>query len=257
MTKNVRDSSGLITVHLLAFFFILAGSAHEASGADETLRRSYNLKSGGRITLENTRGNIRISSWDENRVEIVAEKSGDNEEDMELVPIEIDSRPDELKIKSLFPEYAPDLYVRVNYRLRVPRRVDLKLVQTVNGEIEVSEVSGRAQLLTDHGQITIKKYSGILRAESRAYGDIECELTKIDKTDHFDLQNINGGISLEVPKGVDAFWIVRTLNGTIDSDIPLEIRDNFGPHVAHRPNETGEPLIRAYSVNGNVEIEEK
>lgn len=256
MIRKIK-SSGLKAIPLLALFFILAGHSHPASGADETLRRSYNLKSGGRITLENTRGNIHISSWDENRVEIVAEKSGENEEDMELVPIEIDSRPDELKIESLFPEYAPELYVRVNYRVRVPRNVDLKLIQTINGEIEVSEVNGRAILLTDYGQITIKKFSGILRAESLSYGDIDCELTKVDKSDHFDLQNMNGTISVKIPKGVDAFWIVRTLNGTIDSDIPFEIRDSFGPKVAHHPNDRGEPLVRAYSVNGNIQIDEK
>jgi DUF4097 and DUF4098 domain-containing protein YvlB len=256
MIKKVRGS-GLIAVPLLAVCFLLAGNAHRASGADETLRRSYELKDGGRITLENTRGNIKISSWDESRVEIVAEKSGENEEDMELVPIEIDSKPDELKIKSLFPEYAPELYVRVNYRVKVPRNVDLKLVQTINGEIEVSEVNGRAVLLTDYGQITVKKFSGILRAESLSYGDIDCELTKVAKSDHFDLQNMNGTISVQIPKGVDAFWIARTLNGTIDSEVPLEIRDNFGPKVAHRPNEAGEPLVRVYSVNGNIEIDQK
>jgi DUF4097 and DUF4098 domain-containing protein YvlB len=257
MTKKVRDSSGLTGVVLLAFFFVLAGDVHRASGKDETLRRRYDLKSGGRITLENTRGNIRISSWDQDRVELVAEKSGDSEEDMELVPIEIDSRDDELKITSLFPEYAPELYVRVNYRLRVPREVDLKLVSTINGEIEISGVSGRANLVTDHGPITVEGFSGILKAESLAYGEIDVELDKVDSSDHIVLQSINGVISIRIPKDVDAFWICRTLNGKIESDIPFNIKNNFGPHVAHHPNEDGEPLVRAYSVNGDIRIDQR
>jgi DUF4097 and DUF4098 domain-containing protein YvlB len=231
-------------------------SSSTAFGKDETLRRSLVLAKGGRVTVENTRGNIRISSWDQDRVELVAEKQG-LEEDMELVPVDIRARDDEINISSVFPEYAPDLRVTVDYRLRVPENVDLKLIKTVNGEIEVSDIAGRASLWTDHGGITVKSFSGILRVETTTYGDIDVELTDVAPADTINLKNYNGRISIRLPEEVDAFWIVRTLNGKIESDIPFETKNNFGPYVAHHPNEAGEPLIRAYSVNGEVHIDQK
>jgi hypothetical protein len=257
MIDKVDRSSGLVPVVVLASLLLLAARVPLLFGKDETLSRVFPLASGGRITLDNTRGNIQIHAWDRDEVELVAEKSGDSDEDMALVPIEIDSLDDELTVSSLFPEYAPDLYVRVHYRLRVPRKVDLKLIRTVNGEIDVSGVTGRAVLLTDHGHINVKGFSGLLRAESLAYGAIDVELAEVDRSDRLDLQNMNGAISVRVPQDVNAFWICRTLNGKIESDIPFDIRSNFGPHTAHHPIEGGEPLFHAYSVNGDIHIEQK
>lgn len=242
---------------LAASFLFWHGAGKTTQAEDVTLRRSFAFEPGGRVTLLNTHGNIRIRSWDQNRIQLVAKKKGGSKEDMELVPIEIESGKDELHITSLFPEYAPSLDVQVDYQLRVPAEVDLQLVSTIKGEIEVNDVSGRAILKTDHGGIRVKRFSGILGAESLAYGEIEVELSRLEPSHRINLENINGTISLRLPKEVDAFWIVRTMNGSIESEIPFEIRNNFGPQVVHHPNRSGEPLIRAYSVKGDVHIEQK
>ena len=135
MKRQARFFLGFALMIFPALFqlFFIANDTY-ALGKDETLRRNFILKSGGRIILENTRGDIRISSWEGERVQLTAEKSGDSEEEMEQVPIEITARKDELKITSLFPEYAPDLHVRVDYRLRVPAEIDLKLIKSINGQ---------------------------------------------------------------------------------------------------------------------------
>jgi hypothetical protein len=209
------------------------------------------------VTIENTRGDILIRSWEQDRVQLIAEKKGGPKEDMDLVPVKITARDDELIITSLIPEYVPDLNVRVDYRLRVPEQVDLKLIKTTSGEIRVSDVSGRAILWTDNGNIKVEGFSGILDARSHTYGELDVELTDLSRNDHVNLENINGDVFLRLPKNADAFWIVRTLNGSIEAEIPFTIKNNFGPQVVHHPNDDGKALIRIYSVRSDIHIDER
>ncbi len=234
------------------FLFSPAGDDALAIEGSERLSRQFTLKSGGRLTLENTRGDIHISSWRGDGVELRAETTGDQEA-IDLVPVEIKSREDELNIRSVFPVYAPELNVRVDYRLRVPIEIDLKLVKSINGNVNVSGVTGRAVIEDDNGEITVKGFSGILKATT-VNGKIEAEVTRVTESDFIRLENFNGDISLRLPSQVQAHWVVRSLNGTIESNIRFPILNNFGPQVVDFADGVEEPLIRAYSVNGNIRI---
>jgi DUF4097 and DUF4098 domain-containing protein YvlB len=230
----------------------LAGAA---SAADKDLNRRLPLKDGGRLTIENTQGDIRISSWDEQVVELRAEISTDSDEEMSLVPVEIDAKDDEIRITSLYPVYAPKLKVKVNYRLRVPRETDLKLIKTMNGDLRISGVSGRAIVEVANGEIEIEKFSGYLKATA-TNGKIEAEVSSINEAGHVALENYNGDISLRLPRNTQAYWLVKTMNGHIDSTIPFTIKDEFGPEVA-RLDGAEEPVIHIYSINGDIRIEER
>lgn len=252
-----RTYHGLALGILLALFhFLLANDDALAVEKAERLNREFVLRSGGRLTVENSRGDIHVSSWKTDRVQLQVRKTGDSEEDMELVPLEFKARDDELNIKSLFPVYAPNLRVRVDYRLQVPAHIDLKLIKSINGDVSVSDVTGAAAIQVDNGEITIKDFAGVLNATT-LNGKIAAQLTRLNQTDFVKLESFNGDILLRLPKGVKAHWVVQTLNGTIESDLPFAIQSNFGPRVVHFADGVEEPLVRAYSVNGNIQIRQR
>lgn len=254
MKVSVSASLGLAMVaSFLVLGFCLPAAVVFAD--DENLNRRLPLKSGGRLTIENTHGDIRISSWDENEVELRAEISSDSEEDRSLVPVEIDAKDDEIRISSLYPVYAPKLKVRVDYRLRVPRETDLKLIKSMNGDISVSGVSGRAKVEVGNGEINIKGFSGFLKTTA-TNGEIDVEVTRINEAGHVEIENYNGDISFMLPRSTNAYWLVKTMNGHIDSTIPFAIEDDFGPEVA-RLDGAEEPVIHIYSINGDIRIEER
>ncbi len=252
MRKRPKTCLGWAWICSFALLNFVSASDESLASASERLSRQFVLKKGGRLTVENTRGDIHISSWEEDAVELRAETTG-NEGDFELVPVEITARNDELNIRSVFPVYAPELKVRVDYRLRVPREVDLKWVKSVNGEVRVSGIRGRAVIEVDNGEISVKDFSGRLKAKT-VNGKIEAEIFGVDRSHAVSLENYNGDISLRLPKRIKAHWIVRTLNGDIESDMRFPVQNNFGPQVVDFADGVAEPLIRAYSVNGNIHI---
>lgn len=219
----------------------------------EVISRQIPLAPGGRLTVETSRGDITIQSWDRPGVDLRAERVADSDADMALVPVDIRSRPELVAITSLAPVYAPEASVRVDYRLRVPANIDLKLVKTDRGRVLVSDVSGRAVLRVINGAVRVRNFAGILDA-STLNGEIDATIARLDRGDNVVLETYNGDILLRAPGGVEAHYALRTFNGTIESSEKLPVLDTYGPHVAHVDGGVGGPLVRLTSVNGNIRI---
>ena len=240
---------------LTALCLFLVGGSGSAT-EKQTLTRQLTLQPGGRLTIDNSRGDIRIVTWSRGRVALKAEKTGSSKDDMDLVPIAIDARDDAIHVTSVFPVYAPELDVRVDYRLRVPESIELRRLRCVRGEVEVSHARGLARIDVQNGDIKVKKFAGVLEATTLV-GGIEAELIRLTPDDFVKLEAFSGDISLTVPKRTKAHWVVRSMNGAIESEIPFEIRGQFGPEVVHEPSGVDAPIVRAESVMGNIRIDVK
>jgi len=246
-----------LSVALLGSLLLVAASARRPAAPTpdnrDTLSRQFPLQRGGRVTLETTQGDIIVQTWNRDLVDVRAERTADSDEDLALVPVDIRSAPDQLDISSRVPAYAPDLRVRVDYRLRVPAQADLKRIQTDRGRVEITNLAGRAIVRVVNGAFRLRGFSGILDA-STVNGEIDAVVARVNPGDFIKLETYNGDIRLRLPDGLRAHYALRTFNGRIESDVPLTVRNTFGPEVVHETNDVEEPLVRLTSVNGSISL---
>ena len=219
----------------------------------ETLAKQVPLARGGRLTIDNSLGDVTIQSWNRDEVELRAKKSADSAADLAELPIDIRALPDALTVTSRAPVYAPDLRVRVDYRLRVPPDTDIRLVKADRGRVVIEGVAGRAVVRVINGAVRIRGFAGVLDVTT-VNGDIDTEVTRLARGDAITFDTYNGDITLRVPRGVKAHYALRTFNGTIDSNTPLTVLTNYGPSVAHESNGVEDPLVRLTSVNGTIHL---
>ncbi len=204
---------------------------------------------GGRILIDTTNGDIEIEGWSQPAVDLDVRKVGESSDDRTLVPIDVQSTADELRVSSVFPPFAPHLRAAVHYRLRVPADVDLKLLKTRKGRVSVEGVSGRAVVQTEEGPVSVTKFAGALEVTT-ANGEIDAEVT--GPASHVVLDSFNGRILLRLPARFRAHYALSTLNGTIRTDLPIVVQHVFGPNIAHAAGDVEEPLVRLTSVNGDI-----
>lgn len=219
----------------------------------DAIARQIPLARGGRLTLENSHGDITIQSWDRPAVDLKADRVADSDADLALAPVEIRPSPGLLAITSRLPAYAPGARVRVDYRLRVPADIDLKLVKTDRGRVLISEITGRAIVRVINGAVRVRDFAGILDATT-VNGEIDAAIVRLDRGDTINLETYNGDILLRVPGGLKAHYALRTFNGTIESNVPLPVLSSYGPHVAHEDRGVEDPLVRLTSVNGTIRV---
>lgn len=200
----------------------------------ETFQKTYPLKAGGQVALDNVNGGIKIEAWDKNEVQVVAEKrvkAGDADaakQYMSQIRIDVAETAGGLKIVTRLPKrndgifdwmFGKNVNANVEYKLRVPRSVALE-VENVNGAINLTGTRGRASLATVNGAIDI------LRAEGKlALRAVNGALSVTDSAGTVDAETTNGGIDValnDVPDGADLSF--ETTNGAVTVRLPRDVR---------------------------------
>ncbi len=157
---------------------------------------------------------------------------------------------------------------KVNVVARIPRRADLELSTTNNGEILVSNVAGKLQLENTNGPITATNVSGSVIAET-VNEDIDVSFSGIDANEPMSLISLNGDVSIGLPASAGAEFHIDTAEGEIYSDFEVDVRT--APPVVERRDDRGGvevrvesviiadvngggPVIRLKTLNGDVNI---
>jgi putative adhesin len=140
----------------------------------------------------------------------------------------------------------------VSWEVMVPRSTDLE-IETHNGGIDVTDVSGRIEFEALNGGVRLMGVGGDVVGRT-TNGGLHIELAG-DSWDGegLDVQTTNGGVTLRVPPDYSAQLETGTVNGGIDIDFPITVQGRIGRRLSATLGEGG-PVVRAVTTNGGVRI---
>jgi DUF4097 and DUF4098 domain-containing protein YvlB len=221
----------------------------------EELHKTYPIDANGRVSLNNVNGAVHISAWDRNEVQVDAIKRASTKEALDEANIAIDSASSSISIRTKYPEskHHHKDSASVEYTLKVPRRARLFAVDTVNGGVEVSGVSGDVKISSVNGPVTAQNLAGEARL-STVNGAVKASFDKLEGAPSISLHTVNGSISLAIPDKANAEFTASTVHGGISSDFgALASRHRVGGSVSGRIG-AGGAHIKLNSVNGGIHI---
>jgi Putative adhesin len=254
-----------LTLFAAALFLSASVSATEVT---ESFDRTYDVRPGARVVLDNVNGAITINSWDQPRVQVVATKKVRGDRDdlaqaMKELKIEVAARDGGLVIDTRYPNErngiaslfdflsGDDVNAQVTYQLTVPKSMNLDIDNT-NGNIRVTDVRGQLDLDTTNGQIQTIRCAGAIDA-STTNGRIEAELLTVAAGRSHSLSTTNGRIVLSVPASFSGEVDAGTTNGAITTDLPIAMTRHEDNHVRGKINGGG-ALVKLRTTNGGIEI---
>lgn len=201
------------TFILLAVVVVSSSSA--AQQQEEIVSRRFLLKEEGLVSLDNSRGDVRIQSWEKNYIEVMATKvvEGSNQKRMkkalEKIKVEFVATEENLDIKTDLGEsrfkafflfdrvwnFFSTTQRRVDYQLWVPPGVNVLaettssnfFIQGIRGDIKTKGVSGRMEFSSIQGNVEAETISGGIKLVE-IKGDVN-------------LSSLSGNISLNQVKG--------------------------------------------------------
>jgi DUF4097 and DUF4098 domain-containing protein YvlB len=203
---------------LLTSSIIIALSIGAATAvrAQDELHQSYPLNATGTVSVTNVSGFVRITGWNENRVQVDAVKRG-NKEDFALVEIRVTNSPERLQIETISQRsnWRPNRHVWVEYELKVPRGANLNSIATTSGDITITEAGARVTTRSTSGNVTVRGTSGDTHLNTTS-GDITAD-------------RINGTLTIHSTSGdvrvtdVSSKLSVHTTSGDITA---TDLRDD-------------------------------
>jgi DUF4097 and DUF4098 domain-containing protein YvlB len=140
----------------------------------------------------------------------------------------------------------------VSFEVMVPSRSDLDL-NSINGGISLSDVSGRVELQTTNGGLKLARVGGRV-VGSTTNGGVTIELAGATwNGEGLDVKTHNGGVDVRLPAAYSAHLEAGTTNGGVRVDFPVTVQDQPSRTISTDVG-SGGPTIRVVTVNGGVRI---
>ncbi len=212
----------------------------------KTFDDTVDLAQGGRLTLEGNKGDIRVTAWDENRVEIKARIEAPRNVDADYARRAVEATTVEVRVTdrsvSVRSNYDAVPYRErswggrsrsvpfVHYEIRAPRELTLE-IEADRGDTEVDGFTGTIDLATDRGALEASNLSGEIRLS-------------IDRGERSRLSGIQGSLDVEADRtdlsirdlSIDADSRVEIDRGDVDLEMAASQAFSLNAELSRRAN---------------------
>ncbi len=253
----------------VTLFILLSAIAAIANAATlkETVDRTFHVRPGATVTVDNVNGRIAVASWDQPRIRVQAEKvvertdAEDAKRAMAELRVDIAGNADGVTARTVQPKkhtsgiwdamFGNFSNAQVNYTVTVPRSSNVRVSNT-NGRVELSSVSGVLKVETTNGAVELTRCAGAADIET-TNGHIRAELAAVNPQKELRLETTNGAIELIVPDKLAANVDAETTNGSINSELPVATR-TMGRNTLRGSINGGGPDLHLRTTNGGIRI---
>ncbi len=225
-----------------------------------TLEETRPLTARGEVVVDNINGPVRVETWDQPEVRLVAVKSARTEADLAALEIQIDSTETRFGVKSVYGDKDGSWLKKftntgeVRYTLTVPHTATLRRIETMNGPIEIANAHGRVTAKSMNGRVEARG----LRDEaqlSSVNGGVEASFDSVVPRQDIVLETVNGGIVLHLPAEAGVELTASTVNGSITNDFgPAPRSERWIGEKLETTIGDGSARVRLKTTNGAVVI---
>jgi hypothetical protein len=206
------------------------------------------------ISVDVTIGHVRVEGETRTDAQIDIVRTAPTKGDLARIPIDIAEGEREVRITALQVDGGTDPDLKTDVTLRVPRQALLTSIRVTEGRLTLSAFHGTVTADLRRGPIEANGISGTARLET-GIGDVVASDARLSPGGLLRLRAFNGDVRLTLAeRPADARIMALALNGTIRSEIPLNMRDTWGPRWGEATLGRGEPVISIDVVTGAIDI---
>ncbi len=229
-----------------------AGPVYAA--ADAVDRVSRVVAAPAEIRVEATVADLTITAADRTDVQIDIERRAPSRTDFARLPIAVDERPDGLHVSALQAADGRDPRLSSTIAIAAPASVAFPSVRVFEGRIRIANVRSAADVEIRRGTIDATRLAGRVRLASEL-GGIDLRDPELTPNGMMRLRVFNGPLRVRFGQRPSSARILAvTLNGSVTSDIPLTMRDRFGPRFGEATIGSGEPVLSMDVVKGDISV---
>jgi hypothetical protein len=242
---------------VFASALLVSGSLIADVTEEETF--TFKLDDGGRFGVSNVNGSITVTGGSGDSIEVLAIKKADNQEELEEIEIVVSESANEITIETELGESDGwwshgSNSGQVTYKISVPSGTTLDSIETVNGNVDISGVTGKVVAESVNGDLDISNLAGDVRL-STVNGGIEAGFDKLSGDQNVKAETVNGRVTLVLPEDSDCEISADTLNGGINAkDFGLEADKGFVGSDLNGKIGSGSARVNIDTVNGGIKI---
>jgi hypothetical protein len=188
--------------------------------AQDEWTRTYPLGKDGSLEIINVNGRITAEGSDGSAVEVRAERMARGSSDEAATDLlgKIEMREEIGEARVRIEVRAPRLSGlgghEIRWTVRVPKGVNVDL-RTVNGGVRLNGLDGEVRAKSTNGGVTGQALRATTLDASATNGGVDIQVISALTTGTFNLESVNGGVTLALPADSRADVTARCVNGGI------------------------------------------
>jgi hypothetical protein len=223
--------AGIAIILAVVYFFV---DVTRADSSQKTVEDSYQVSSGGTLTLKSDSGSISIESHSKETVEVEVRRKGKNSDNFE---VSIDHQGDDVLIVGERKGSWISYNLGIHYEIKVPEKYNVNLktgggsisladlngevnAKTSGGSISLGRIAGDIEVNTSGGSISVDEVMGEIDAHTSG-GSIKATISKQPKEDS-ELSTSGGSISVRLAEDIAVDLYAKTSGGRVSSEFDIE-----------------------------------
>ncbi len=188
----------ICTLLILFLTSSMAFSQEEVVVLDQRkVTKTYDMKSGDKLYVENSSGEVKINPWNKNKIEVTMTRRGRRED----IEVYVDRKKGgiEIEVEHYRGDWRDGRSGSVYLDIKIPGNTETD-IRSSSGDIIINDLSGAVEASASSGDILIRGVKNDIRANASS-GDIEIEKV----TGNIDVHTSSGSITLEsISKEIEA-----------------------------------------------------
>lgn len=233
----------------------LLAAAAEARAADAVNRveRTFALPRQG-LRLDATIADVTVVAAARDDVAVEVVQRAPSSADLASFPALIDADGERIRVSVVQTGDGRDPKLKSEITIKTPPSLRLEAVRVFEGRIRVSGLVVQCDVDLRRGPVEAADLSGRVRLET-GLGNIDVTNAQLVTGGMLRVRTFNGSVRVQFARAPDdARILALTFNGTITSDIPLTMKDQFGPRFGETTIGRGEPVLSIDVVKGDIAI---
>jgi hypothetical protein len=243
-----------VPARLAVIALVCAPLATSVAAATDRQSWTVALPTGRSLHVSVTIGQVRIVGEPRQDAQIEVVRTAPSAAALARLRVALDESAGEVRLRAQQMDGGTNPAWRSDVHLRVPATAALRRVELLEGVLSVSQFEGTIDAAVKRGPIEATRVAGVIRLQTDI-GDITATAAQLRPGGLLRLRTFNGDVTLGlVERPRDARIMALALNGTIRSEIPLGLKDTWGPRWGEATLGAGEPVISIDVVTGTISI---
>jgi len=243
-----------LTAALAAAALALLMAIPARAEVTQDFHRTVPLAADGRVSLSNINGDVEISGWNKNELQIDAVKTARDQQRLDEARIDVNASPNSVEISTHYPSHLVNNDpASVHYTLHVPQNARIDKVDLVNGSLTVQKLTGEVIANLVNGKVHASDLAGEADLAT-VNGSLEANYTSLNNVREIQLKSVNGSVDLLLPQSPNAEVSASTVNGGISTDFPLTVKGKWVGKNMSGTLGSGGVRIELSNVNGSIHV---
>jgi hypothetical protein len=236
---------------------VLAGAVPASAEQTQTERfdRTIPFASGGRVSLKNFSGDVRITAGAGGQVVIHAVRRATRERLANIrLDVVVSGSAIEIEANKRASGWREENnnVVETDFDIQVPASTELD-IDVFSSDVDVTGMDGNQKLNAFSGNLTLRDVTGSIRAKTFS-GDIELDVTRAGQVPDLDIETFSGDVKARVPEQGQARVEFSGFGGHFESDVPLTYRGGSRREIRAELGGGGHTRLRFKSFGGSVRL---